>query len=113
MLANWGYQNGSGEYFIRIDTDKCDGCGKCVDACSQNVLEIGEDPADPLRDDPVAFVSEQQRKKLRYKCSGCKTYLTSKDESERSRPSAEILERELKNLPCVAVCEKEAITHSW
>lgn len=113
MLANWGYQDGSGEYFITIDTDKCDGCGKCADACPQNALEIGEDPADPLRDDPVAFVSEEQRKKLRYTCSPCKTYLTSAGGSAASRPSPETLARELKNLPCVAECEKEAITHSW
>jgi len=65
MLANWGYQDGSGEYFITIDADKCDGCGKCADACPQNALEIGEDPVDPLRDDLVAFVSEEQRNKLR------------------------------------------------
>ncbi len=113
MLANWGYQDGSGEYFITIDTDKCDGCGKCADACPQNVFGVGEDPADPLRDEPVAFVSEEQRKKLRFACSPCKTYLTSKGGNASSRPSTEILARELKNLACVAACEKAAITHSW
>jgi ferredoxin len=113
MLANWGYQDGSGAYFITIDTDKCDGCGECADACPQGVFEIGEDPADPLREDPVAFVCEDQRKKLRFTCSPCKTYLTSKGEGPARGPSLEILARELKKLPCVAACKKEAITHSW
>ena len=113
MLANWGYQDGSGQYFITIDTDKCNGCGKCVEACPQDVLEAGEDPVDPLREDPVAFVVEAQRKKLRYTCSPCKRYLTTEEGIAESRPSAEVLARELLKLPCIAVCEKEALTHSW
>ena len=113
MLANWGYKDGSGKYIITIDTDKCNGCGKCEEACPQNALEVGEDPADPMRDDPVAFVAEEQRKKLKYTCSPCKTYLNSKGGSTASKPSPEILEKEQKRLPCIAACEKEAITHSW
>jgi len=113
MLANWGYQDGSGEYFITIDTDKCDGCGKCAEVCPQNVLEIGEDPADPMRSGTVVFVSEKQRQKLRFTCSPCKSYLTAKSGSASSRPSPETLAHELKNLCCVMVCEKEAIGHSW
>lgn len=113
MLANWGYQDGSGGYFIIIDTDVCDGCGKCVEACPDAVLEVGEDPADPLRDDPVAFVTEDQRKKLKFTCSPCKTYLTAggKEANPGSTGVAKASDRE--NLPCVASCEKEAITHSW
>jgi ferredoxin len=95
MLANYGYKDGSGEFFITIDTDKCDGCGKCVDACNQNVLEIGADENDPLRDVPVVFVVEEHRKKLKYSCAPCKT-TTRRYE-----------------LPCIAACEKSAITHSW
>ncbi len=113
MLANWGYQDGSGKYFITIDTEKCNGCGKCVEACPQNVLEVGEDPTDPLRDEPVAFVTEEQRRKLRFTCSPCKTYLTAQRGSESTRPDPDVLARELKNLPCIAACERDAITHSW
>lgn len=113
MMANWGYQDGSGKYFITIDTDKCDGCGACVEACSQDVIEVGEDPADPLRDEPVAFVGEEQRKKLKFACSPCKTYLTSVDGAESSMPTPELLAEERQKLPCVAVCDKAAITHSW
>ena len=91
MLANWGYQDGSGAYFITIDTDKCDGCGKCVEACPQGVFEVGEDPADPLREEPVAFVAEEHRKKLRFSCSPCKKYLTAEGGSAASRTPAEVL----------------------
>ena len=108
MKANWGYQDGSGNYFITIDTDKCDGCGACVEACPQNVLEVGEDPVDPMREEPVAFVTEEQRKKLKFACSPCKTYLTS-----NNKPSPEILAKEMQNFLCVAACEREAIAHSW
>ena len=40
MIANYGYKDGSGEYFIAIDTDRCDGCGECAPACPAGVLEI-------------------------------------------------------------------------
>jgi Fe-S-cluster-containing hydrogenase component 2 len=113
MLANWGYQDGSGAYFIAINTDECDGCAKCAEACPCDVFEIGEDPADPLRDGSVAFVAEDHRKKLRFTCSPCKTYLTSKGENSSEEISPEITVQERKKLPCVAACLKEAITHSW
>lgn len=113
MLANWGYQDGSGSYFITIDTDKCNGCGKCVEVCPQRVLEVGEDPADPMREEPVAFVVEEHRKKLRFTCSPCKRYLTAEGGSASSRTPPDILNREMKKLPCVASCERGAIIHSW
>jgi ferredoxin len=113
MLAHWGYQNGSGAYFITIDTDKCNGCGKCKEVCPQVVFDVGEDPADPLREEPVAFVSEEHRKKLRFTCSPCKKYLTAEGGSAVSRTPPEVLAQEMKNLPCVAACSAKAITHSW
>lgn len=109
MRANWGYQDGSGDYFISIDTDKCDGCGACVEACPQNVLEIGEDPIDPMRDEPVAFIAEGQRNKIKFACSPCKTYLTSNNDL-----SPELLVKEMQKFPCVSACSgKDAISHSW
>jgi ferredoxin len=96
MLANYGYKDGSGEFFITIDTDKCDGCGACLPVCPTQVLEVSpEDPNDPLREGPVAIVGEAQRKKLKYACAQCKP--------ASSRP----------RLPCVEACPKEAIAHSW
>jgi ferredoxin len=95
MLAHYGYKDGSGDYFITIDTDKCDGCEECVTACPCGVLEVGEDENDPFREEPVAKVSEDHRKKIKYSCAPCKP------------------ERDRKTLPCIQSCKPGAITHSW
>jgi NAD-dependent dihydropyrimidine dehydrogenase PreA subunit len=95
MLAHYGYKDGSGEYFIVIDTDKCDGCGKCVPACPVGVFESGEDDNDPFREEPVAKVSEAHRKKIKYSCAPCKPVAGKKP------------------LPCVESCPLDAIAHSW
>ena len=95
MLANYGYKDGSGEYFITLDTDKCNACGKCVEVCPGKVLAVGENENDPLSEDEVAFVVDIERKKIKYTCAQCKP--------ASDRPE----------LPCVAACEPGAITHSW
>jgi Fe-S-cluster-containing hydrogenase component 2 len=95
MLANYGYKDGSGEFFITIDTDKCDGCEKCVPACPGGCFEVTEDPHDPMREEPVAVINDDQRKKLKYVCAQCKP--------ASQRPP----------LPCVEACPQDAITHSW
>jgi len=95
MLANYGYKDGSGDYFITIDTDKCDGCGDCVKACPYSVLEVTEDENDPFREELVAKVTEEHRKKIKYSCAPCKPV-------SRRKP-----------LPCVESCPPDAITHSW
>ena len=95
MIANYGYKDGSGDFFIAIDTDKCDGCGDCIPACPCNVFVVGENANDPLSDEPVAMVSEEQRKKLKYTCNPCKP--------DRDRPP----------LPCIEACKAGAIAHSW
>ncbi|MFQ6007371.1 MAG: ferredoxin family protein [Candidatus Zixiibacteriota bacterium] len=93
MKANYGYTDGSGEYFITIDTDLCIDCTDrgCVDACPQGLFEIIVDDYD----DNVAAVKEEYRKKLKYECAECKPV--------SNRPV----------LPCVAACTPGAITHSW
>ena len=96
MLANYGYKDASGDFFITIDTDKCNGCGDCVKACSADVfIVLDEDPNDPLRDDPVAVVADDKKKKVKYECNPCK-------------PTLDRLP-----LPCVRACRGKAITHSW
>ena len=96
MLANYGYKDASGDFFITIDTDKCDGCGDCVTACPVGVFEVlDEDPNDPMRDGPVAVVVADKKKKLKYECGACKP--------ASDRPP----------LPCVEACKAEAISHSW
>jgi len=94
LKAHYGYKDGSGDYFIMIDTDKCDGCGKCVEACPYGVLELIPDEFD-IEDGTMVAVREEHRKKIKYSCAPCKPV------------TGEI------RLPCVLACEPQAITHSW
>ena len=39
MIIHYGYSDGSGEYYVSIDAEKCNGCGKCVEKCPQRVID--------------------------------------------------------------------------
>ena len=41
MKISYGYSDGTGEYYITMDTGKCDGCGKCVAACPAGSFGVG------------------------------------------------------------------------
>lgn len=93
MIANYGYMDGSGDYYITIDTDKCIDCETqdCVTACPKEMFLIEADDYD----DEVASIKKEFRKKIKYECAACKP-MTDRQP-----------------LPCVAACEPEAISHSW
>jgi Fe-S-cluster-containing hydrogenase component 2 len=93
MKANYGYMDGSGEFYITIDTDLCIECAEhmCVGACPAGLFEIIDDDYD----DRVAAIKEEHRKKIKYDCGPCKPV--------SDRPE----------LPCVAACSPGAISHSW
>ena len=95
LIANYGYQDGSGIYFISIDTEKCDGCGKCVEVCPYKVLELVSNEYDPFDDDMVLRVVPEQRNKLKYSCAPCKSV------------------NDKNGLHCIQACPREAIRHSW
>lgn len=94
MIANYGYKDGSGEYYISIDTDKCIQCPvdrACTRACPKSMFEIMTDDYD----DVVAAIKQVNRKTLAYDCTVCKPasgYTT---------------------LPCTSACTPGAIKHSW
>ncbi|MGQ9648223.1 MAG: 4Fe-4S binding protein [Thermodesulfobacteriota bacterium] len=94
MIAHYGFKDGSGDWYVTIDTDKCNGCGKCVGACPAKILEIGPDEIDIFQEEAVAFVKHAERKKVRYSCAPCKPGYGEQ------RP------------PCVTACEPKAISHS-
>lgn len=94
MIANYGYRDGSGEYYISIDTDLCISCASgraCVTACPQGLFEIVADDYD----DEVACIGESHRRRLAFDCAGCK-------------PAAGYA-----SLPCVTACSAGGIRHSW
>ncbi|MCW4030206.1 MAG: 4Fe-4S dicluster domain-containing protein [Candidatus Bathyarchaeota archaeon] len=92
MITHYGYIDGSGEYFIVVDSDKCVGCGKCVTECPQTAFELITEFID-LEDKTVAAIKEDQRKKIKYTCDAC-------------RP-------ETNKTPCVLACPEKAIKCIW
>ena len=91
MRANYGYKDGSGEFFITIDSNLCTSCADCITVCPTRVLEMITDDYD----DVVAAVTEEHRRKIKYSCAECKPI-------DQQSP-----------LPCVKACEPGAIEHSW
>ena len=89
--VNYGYSDGTGSYFITIDTGRCDGCGECVTACPSGVFEV-------IRSDngePQARVKETARKKLALLCPGFQSCNNARE------------------VNCHSVCQQEAISHTW
>ena len=92
VITYYGYSDGSGEYYIVIDAEKCSSCGDCIQKCPQDALKM-ETLFIDLEDKMVAAVTEEHRKKIRYTCSPC-------------RP-------ENGNVPCVQACNQNAIKCIW
>lgn len=92
MIIHYGYSDGSGEYYISIDAEKCNCCGKCIEECPQRALKPGCVMVD-LEEKPVATVEEKHRRNIKYTCSPCKP--------------------ESRQVPCVFVCDKDAISCTW
>lgn len=93
MIANYGYQDGSGTYYISIDTDHCLVCAQraCIAACPGALFEAITDDYD----DEVVHVIEARRRSLKVACAACK-------------PASGHA-----SLPCQAACTAAAIEHSW
>jgi predicted CoA-substrate-specific enzyme activase len=91
IKVQYGYADGTGEYFITVDTDLCDGCGKCVEACPAGILAMEED----AQGQPKVKVKDEIRKKLGFMCPGINAC------------------RQANGTNCQAACPKNAISHSW
>ncbi len=88
--VQYGYSDGTGEYFITIDTELCDGCGECVEACPAGLFAISQNGGHP-----TAGTREELRKKLSFVC-----------------PGQEACGKE-HGTTCQEVCPKDALIHSW
>lgn len=93
MIANYGYRDAEGEFYLTIDTGPCTRCEArpCIPACPRSLFREEEDPYG----DTAVTIDEAARRKLKYECSACKP-------SGRRPP-----------LPCVSACPFGAIAHSW
>ena len=91
MKINYGYSDGTGEYYITLDSSKCDGCGKCIPACPSNIWELSRND----HGQPKVRVKEEMRKKIHLACPGYKTC------SAAHTPN------------CHSACPNTAISHSW
>jgi predicted CoA-substrate-specific enzyme activase len=91
MKISFGYSDGTGEYYLTIDTGRCDACAKCVVACPEKIIEVGNND----QGQPKARVKEALRKKLHLACPGYKIC---------SQKNA---------LNCHSSCPADAISHTW
>jgi len=88
--VQYGYNDGTGDYFITIDTSLCDGCGECVEVCPAGIYAVNE-----IDNSSEAAVREEARKKLSFLCPGAQSCLRTQDDN------------------CQSVCPHQAITLSW
>jgi predicted CoA-substrate-specific enzyme activase len=86
----YGYSDGTGEYFITVDTEQCDGCGECIEACPAGIFMLSENGGHA-----AAIVREEVRKRLSFVCPGHGACAASHGET------------------CKAVCTKQALDISW
>ena len=86
MIVHYGYADGRGEFYITIDTDKCDGCGECVDACPQDIFQTATNDHGQV----LVEVKDGVARSIGYVCPGHKYCII-----------------------CHQVCDRSAIGHSW
>jgi Fe-S-cluster-containing hydrogenase component 2 len=92
MITHYGYIDGSGEYYVVVDSDKCSGCRRCVIVCPEKAIECVTEFID-LEDKTVAAVAEEHRKKVKYTCTACKP--------------------ETGKTPCINACPSKSISIVW
>lgn len=91
VKIQYGYADATGGYFISVDNELCDGCGKCVDACYSGILTVDKDG----QGEPKVKVKEEVRKKLGFLCPGIEAC------------------RRQNEMHCQAACPNNALSHSW
>ncbi|UCB43759.1 MAG: 4Fe-4S binding protein [Dehalococcoidales bacterium] len=89
--VQYGYNDGTGDYFITINLGSCDGCGECVSACPEGIFEVFQEDGHQ----PKARVTEASRKRLSILCPG---YHSCSSEHRTN---------------CLSICQQNAISLTW
>ncbi len=90
MKVQYGYSDGTGEYFISIDNKLCDGCGECAAKCPAGIFKMEKSGTSQF-----AAVKDECRKKLASLCPGTANCPLGAGKN------------------CNSICRVKAITHSW
>ena len=93
MITQYGYADATGQYYISINTDNCNGCEDCVKACPKNLLEMIIDDYD----DKVVKVRGEVVKTLGFLCPG--------DQTGQRGDSCRVA--------CKVACPFDVFQHSW
>lgn len=91
MIIHYGYEDGSGRYYVSIDAEKCTMCGACITACPQKIIKSDLVMID-IDDKLVAVIDDASRKRIKDTCGMC-----HKDG----------------NVACVLTCNLGAISATW
>jgi len=91
MIIHYGYEDGSGRYYVSINAETCTMCGACITACPQKIITSDLVMID-IDDKQVAVIDDACRKRLRDTCGMC-----HKDG----------------NVKCVTACTMGAISATW
>lgn len=94
MIANYGYEDGTGTYYIKIDTLKCAQCDhkNCLEACPADVFHMEEDDWG----DEIVAIEDKHRNNLMVLCLDCKSSGFSNG-----------------SYPCQKSCDMNSISHTW
>ncbi|MFC1919955.1 acyl-CoA dehydratase activase [Chloroflexota bacterium] len=89
--VQYGFSDGTGDYYITIDLGRCDGCGECVSACPSDIFKVSAENGRQ----PRAEVTEAARKRLSIVCPG------------------HILCSDVNQINCRSACPGDAISLTW
>ncbi|MDR2203558.1 MAG: 4Fe-4S binding protein [Nitrososphaerota archaeon] len=70
MITYYGYTDGSGAFYVVINSDKCNGCRNCIKQCPKNLLQIASIFID-LDDKPVVAIKPEHCNNIKYLCAQC------------------------------------------
>lgn len=91
MLASYGYEDGSGTYYMTVVTARCSECEQkpCLEVCPSGLLQKELDDFD----EEIIAVPEAARHTIAAACTECR-----QDEMP---------------CPCETVCPYGALSHTW